>query len=91
MTTSNRDNIYLFLKLCVEEFSTLVRSGLGFLERTPLPHLLVTCLALAIFISVLPLALSLFVLFVLLKLLGALTLFNVRKSRQAPARLGQPD
>ncbi|MBC3936597.1 hypothetical protein H8K47_14615 [Undibacterium sp. CY7W] len=91
MTTNNSNNIYLFFKQCLEEFAYLIRSGLRSLERTPLPHLLVTCLALAIFISVLPLALSLFVLFVLLKLLGALTLFNVRKNRQAPARLKQSD
>lgn len=91
MTTNNSNNIYLFFKLCVEEFAYLIRSGLRFLERTPMPRLLIVCLALAIFISVLPLALSLFVLFVLLKLLGALTVFNVRKNRQAPARLKQSD
>ncbi|WP_338770982.1 hypothetical protein [Massilia sp. METH4] len=51
----------------------IVRHALRRLERMPWPSLLVVCVMLALLVTVLPLALTLFVLFLLVKLVaGAL-------------------
>jgi len=49
----------------------IVRHAMRRLERMPWPSLLVVCVMLALLITVLPLALTLFVLFLLVKLVAA--------------------
>lgn len=51
--------------------------------RLPVPALLVTCLLLAIFLTILPLALTLFVIFLMIKLIIALV--SPKQSQQPHA------
>ncbi len=71
MKTINKSFTETLREAC-DTIVTLVRHAARRIERMPWPALLVMCLMLALFISVLPLALTLFVVFLLAKLvLGA--------------------
>lgn len=62
-------------KLISEGINDFIRFGAELIQailRLPVPALLVTCLLLAIFLTILPLALSLFVIFLMIKLIVAL-------------------
>ena len=63
----------------------IVRHAMRRLERMPWPSLLAACVMLALLITVLPLALTLFVLFLLVKLVAA----ALGPYRHGPQRRGQ--
>lgn len=72
MTENNERSIGQILSEGTNDF---IRIGTEFLQamlRLPLPALLVACLLLAIFLTILPMALGLFVIFLIIKLIIAI-------------------
>jgi ABC-type bacteriocin/lantibiotic exporter with double-glycine peptidase domain len=71
MTENNQRSIGQILSEGANDF---IRIGTEFLQamlRLPVPALLIACLLLAIFLTILPLALGLFVIFLIIKLIIA--------------------
>ncbi|MES2049642.1 MAG: hypothetical protein V4447_14670 [Pseudomonadota bacterium] len=71
MTENNQRGIGQILSEGTNDF---IRLGTEFLQamlRLPLPALLIACLLLAIFLTILPMALGLFVIFLIVKLIVA--------------------
>lgn len=82
MKTINKSFSETLREAC-DTIVTLVRHAARRIERMPWPALLAMCLMLALFFTVLPLALTLFVLFLLVKLvLGAFGVSHYHARRQ---------
>lgn len=87
MKSSTNQYLYSVLRQAAHEFSYLAKKFMQTLMRTPLPKILLGCIALALLITLIPLALTLFAIFVLLKLLLVLLVLAIRKSRRDPREL----
>ncbi|MBI3283827.1 MAG: hypothetical protein HYZ65_03100 [Burkholderiales bacterium] len=87
MKRMHRYQLLALLRLTFHEFFYLCRKAAGILARTPLPRLLVAGIALALLLTILPLALSLFALFLLLKILLFCVVMAVRRTRRRPGQL----
>lgn len=72
--------IYSVLRQAFQEFKIIANKSLAFLKRTPLPNILVWCIALALLITIIPLVISLFVIVVLIKLMMLLLSNDTKKS-----------
>ncbi|HEV7815926.1 MAG TPA: hypothetical protein VGP06_12600 [Janthinobacterium sp.] len=80
-------SILALLKETGAALRSAARFGLRTLSRMSWPALLLSCVLLALFTTILPLAISLFAVFLLLKLLVAAVV--VGKHRGKPAQPGQ--
>ena len=69
MKSSTSQYLYSVCRQAFQEFKSIGKQFLEFLKGTPVPRILVFCIALAIFITLIPLVITLFIIFVLLKLL----------------------
>lgn len=90
MNTHYEDQILPLLKQSWHEFIYLLKRALKELLALPWPRLLLVCLGLALFISILPLALTLFCVFLLGKLIMLCVGMNVRKTRRQPPQILPP-
>ncbi|MGV7208704.1 hypothetical protein ACLB1G_12700 [Oxalobacteraceae bacterium A2-2] len=68
-------------------FMGVLRHAMRTLQRMSWPAILVACLALAFILTILPLAITLFVAFMLVKV--AIALFAVKRYKQAPTEYHQ--
>lgn len=68
MKNSNKQYIYSVLRQAWQELRAIGNKAGQALLRTPLPRVLVLCIGLALLIALVPLILSLFVIFMLVKL-----------------------
>ena len=76
--------LYSVLRQATQEFRQLTGTLAQALLRTPLPRIVIICAALALFISLIPFILSLFILLVLFRLfLGMLQNTAPRHRRQS--------
>ena len=87
MKFEQQDQIKTFLSQSIHEFFYLCGKAWQALMQLQLPHLLLVCLGIALFIAILPMALSLFIAFMLLKLVVLVVAMAVRKNRQQPRQL----
>jgi Flp pilus assembly protein TadB len=87
MKSSTSQYLYSVLRQATHEFSYLGKKFARALMRTPLPKILLVCVALTLLITLIPLALTLFAVFVLLKLLLVLLALAVQKNRRDPSEL----
>lgn len=62
-----------------QECRRLARRAFNWLQKTPLPRLAVFLLGIALLISLIPLMLTLFLIFLVIKLMLGLVLMNTRK------------
>ena len=81
------DQLVNLLRLSIHEFVYLCRKTWKLLAQLPLPHLFAACLATALLISILPLAISLFMLFLLFKIVSFLVVLAVRKQTKNPRQI----
>lgn len=68
MKNSNKQYIYSVLRQAWQELRAIGNKAGQALLRTPLPRVLVLCIGLALLVALVPLILSLFVIFMLVKL-----------------------
>lgn len=87
MKHMQKDELLSLLRQSFQEFTYLCRKAARILARTPLPRLLVACIGLALLITILPLALTLFLVFLLLKVLVLCVVLATRKARRQPRQL----
>lgn len=87
MKSSTSQYLYSVLRQAMHEFRYFGNKFVQALLRTPLPRILVVCIGLALFITIVPLVLTLFVVFILLKLLLLIVVLTVRKHRNNPSEL----
>lgn len=87
MKNSSRATMAELLRDVAQELAGLLTCASRELMRLPLPRLMLVCLGLAMALTILPLALTLFVVFLGLKLLFLLAVLAVRKARR-PRLLG---
>ncbi|MFZ6748341.1 hypothetical protein [Undibacterium sp. Ren11W] len=78
MKNSTRQYLYSVLRQANQEFQTFAKKLGVSLLRTPLPKVLIIVLGAALLISMIPLVLTLFVIFVLLKIILSLVLLALR-------------
>ena len=81
MKTSTSQYLYSVLRQAWQELRALGAKAAQVLLRTPLPKLLVLCIGLALIVTIVPLILTLFVAFMLIKLLLLLVFVNVGGSK----------
>ncbi len=87
MKDSTRQYLYSVLRQAAHEVRYWGQKFAQALMRTPLPRLLVVCIGLALLITIIPLIFTLFVGFVLLKLLFLMLGLTIRKHRENPSEL----
>jgi Flp pilus assembly protein TadB len=87
MSKETRQYLYSVMRQAAYEFKYMGKKALHGLMRTPLPKLLIVCIGLFLLVTLIPLVLSLFVVFLLLKLLLIVVVLAVRSSRRAPPEL----
>lgn len=80
MKNSTQQYLYSVLRQAWRELGTLGQKASQVLMCTPLPRLLMLCIGIALVITIVPLVISLFVIFMLVKLLLLLVVMHVRKS-----------
>ena len=91
MKNSTSQYLYSVLRQAWQELRALGGKAAQMLMRTPLPKLLVLCIGLALIITIVPLILTLFVAFMLIKLLLLLVFMNVAPNKTSRDRTqGQP-
>lgn len=87
MNNTKKDELLSLLRQSFHEFAYLCRRAARVLAQTPLPRLLVVCIGLALLITILPLALTLFAIFLLLKVLTLCIVLATRRARRQPRQL----
>lgn len=88
MKTSTNEYLYSVLRQAWAELRAIGAKGAQMLMRTPLPKLLVLCIGLALIVTIVPLIMTLFVAFMLIKLLLLLVFVNVRQTNNQRADAG---
>lgn len=83
MKNSTQQYLYSVLRQAWRELGVLGQKSTQVLMRTPLPRLLMLCIGIALVITIVPLVISLFVIFMLVKLFLLLVVMSVRKSNYA--------
>lgn len=85
MNSSQRQTVCELLDDIVQACGRTLRFGVNALQRMSWPTLLVACFMLALLLTVVPLALVLFAVFLLLKLaIGALVIGSRRQRKERP-------
>jgi ABC-type bacteriocin/lantibiotic exporter with double-glycine peptidase domain len=87
MKSSTRQYLYSVCRQAAHEFTYFGKKFVNFIMQTPLPRILMVCIAVAIMITLLPLVFTLFVLFLLLKCLILLIAFSIRHQRGKPRQV----
>lgn len=87
MKSSTRQYLYSVCRQAAHEFTYFGKKFLNFIMQTPLPRVLMVCVALAIMITLLPLVFTLFIVFLLLKCLLLLIAFSIRHQRGKPRQM----
>ncbi len=87
MKYSTRQYLYSVLRQAGNELRYVGQKFGQLLVRTPLPKIMIICIAAMLLIALVPLVLTLFVALVMLKLLLALVLLAVRYSKGNPEKL----
>lgn len=80
MKNSNKQYLYSVLRQAWQELRVVGKKAGDALMRTPLPRVLMLCIGLALIITLVPLILTLFVIFMLVKLFLLVVVMNVRKN-----------
>ena len=90
MKDSNKQYLYSIFRQAWQELRSVGNSAGAMLMRTPLPRILILCLGIALIVSLVPLILTLFVIFILVKLF-LLVVLNGRnnKVRDTPTEFKQ--
>jgi len=88
MKNSTKQYLYSVLRQTWQELRVFGTKSAKVLMRTPLPRLLMLCIGIALLITIVPLVLSLFVIFLLVKLFLALVVMNVRNPTAESGRTG---
>ena len=83
MKNSTSQYLYSVCRQAFQEFKLIGVKCVTFLKATPLPRVLVFCIALALLITLIPLVLTLFFAFILLKILMLIVVLNAGKNVQA--------
>lgn len=83
MKDSTKQYLYSVLRQAWQEFRVLGDRLGKQLMRTPLPRVLMLCVGLALVITLVPLALTLFVIFMLVKLMLVLVMMGGRNNTQS--------
>lgn len=83
MKNSNKQYMYSVLRQAWQELRAVGNKAGQALLRTPLPRILVLCIGLALLIALVPLILSLFVIFMLVKLFLIVVSTSARSRQQA--------
>ncbi|MFZ6798492.1 hypothetical protein [Undibacterium sp. Di24W] len=86
MKNSTKQYLYSVLRQALQELRVFGTKAAQVLMRTPLPRLLMLCIGIALLITIVPLVLTLFVIFMLVKLLLALVVINVRSQKAKSGR-----
>jgi Flp pilus assembly protein TadB len=86
MKNSTKQYLYSVLRQAWQELRVLGNKSAKVLMRTPLPRLLMLCIGVALLITIVPLVLTLFVIFMLVKLFLLLVVMNVRSQKTASDR-----
>ncbi|MCU6434173.1 hypothetical protein LPB67_10370 [Undibacterium sp. Jales W-56] len=82
--------ITALLRELLTAFVDLARTGLRRMARLPMPQLLTLAIGLALLLTILPLALTLFMVFLLIKVLILCSVLVIRKARRRGSRLEFP-
>lgn len=85
MKNESKQYLYSVLRQTWMELRTLGGKAFRVLQKTPLPRVLVFLLGLAILLTIVPLMLTLFVVFMLIKLLVLMVVMNRSRSRPGMA------
>lgn len=86
MKSSTSQYLYSVFRQVSQEFRQIGQKVGIRLLRTPLPKILIICIALALFITIIPLVITLFIVFVLIRfLLGVITM-GTGQNRSKPAQ-----
>ncbi len=89
MKNSNKQYLYSVLRQAWQELRALGdKAGQG-LMRTPLPRILILCIGLALLITLVPLILTLFVIFMLVKLFLVVVTMSGRSREQTATEFKQ--
>lgn len=83
MKNSTKQYLYSVLRQAWQELRALGNNAAQVLMQTPLPRLLMLCIGIALLITIVPLILTLFVIFMLVKLFLLLVVMNVRSQKAA--------
>ncbi|MFZ6658899.1 hypothetical protein [Undibacterium sp. TJN19] len=86
MKSSIGQYFYSVCRQATQEFRQFGQKATQHLMRTPLPKILIIVLAIALLIAIIPLAISLFVIFVLLKLFAGMLVLNSRPDKTEQTR-----
>ncbi|MBC3910978.1 hypothetical protein [Undibacterium umbellatum] len=84
MKSSTSQYLYSVFRQVSQEFRQIGQKFGMRLLRTPLPKILIICIALALFITIIPLVITLFVVFVLIKLLLGVATMGAGQNRGNP-------
>lgn len=84
MKSSTSQYLYSVFRQVSQEFRQIGQKFGMRLLRTPLPKILIICIALALFITIIPLVITLFVVFVLIKLLLGVATMGTGQNRGKP-------
>ncbi|MBR7793308.1 hypothetical protein KDM87_11925 [Undibacterium sp. FT147W] len=86
MNSINRDEMTAFFRQSLHEFIYLIKKAAYLIASLPLHSIFIACIAIALIFTVLPLAISLFCLFLLLKIFSVGIIFAVRKTRRGSVK-----
>ena len=86
MKSSIGQYLYSVCRQATQEFRQFGQKLSQRLMRTPLPKIVIIFLAIALLIAIIPLAISLFVIFVLLKLFMGMLVLNSRPDKPQQTR-----
>lgn len=79
MNSSRQQYLYSVLRQAWKELRGVGRTAMAALMKTPLPKVLLLCIAIALFLTLVPLILTLFLAFMLIKIFLVLLFANVHK------------
>lgn len=86
MKSSTSQYLYSVFRQVAQEFRQIGQKIGTRLLGTPLPKILIICIALALFITIIPLVITLFVVFVLIKLLLGVITMGSGRNRGKPSK-----
>lgn len=91
MNTSTKQYLYSVLRQAWQEMRVLGAKASQALMRTPLPRLLMLCIGLALVLTLVPLVLTLFVAFMLIKLFFIVVAMNMRNGKKPVMQVDRID
>lgn len=89
MKSTQTEQLFVLMRQAAHDFYYFFRKAFLATMALPLPHLLVICLTIAVALMILPLALSIFIAFMIFKLIGVLLAINLKKNQKQARQLHQ--